>query len=574
MMVRKGVALLAPAVVLMMGAAACGGSSDNNSGGGGGGTKTGGRLIYGYETKFPGNLFPLISAGNSVATAYMEVRVLPGPTQYTPDFKVVRDPELLTADPTAETKNGKQVVTYKLNPAAVWNDGQPLDAKDFIFSWKLQKSSDPAKGGCADLISTTGYDQIETVEGSDNDHTVTVTFTKPYADWLSLFNAGIFPAHTMDKGDPKANCDEVKKGWPTAGGIPVSAGPWNIESANVDTGKQVITLTPNTKYWGAKPKLDQLIYQAIGNEAGVNVKALKSGEVQMIYPQPQLDLVKNIKALEPTVSSKISFGLSFEHLDFNTRNPALKDPVVRKAIATAIDRGDLVKATVGQFDNRASVLNSRMYVTNQPQYKANNGGLYETGDVAKAKSALEGAGYKLGQDGIYAKGGVKLSFDTITTVQNPLREQTIDVLASQLKPAGIEIKKDLDADIFEDKTKPKSLEAGGFDIALFAWVGSPFVSGNVSIYESVNGDSQGQNYTHGNDPKVDDLLAQMTQEIDPTKQADLANQADTQLWQDLFTLPLYQKPTFLAWDSSYTGIDENSTNSGPLWNSEKFARKA
>jgi glutathione transport system substrate-binding protein len=66
----------------------------------------------------------------------------------------------------------------------------------------------------------------------------------------------------------------------------------------------------------------------------------------------------------------------------------------------------------------------------------------------------------------------------------------------------------------------------------------------------------------------------MTQEIDTTKQADLANQADTQLWQNLFTLPLYQKPTFLAWDSNYTGIDENSTNSGPLWNSEKYARKA
>jgi len=571
---RKGAALLAPAVVLIMGAAACGGSSDSGNGSSNGGTKTGGRLIYGYETKFPGNLFPLISAGNSVATAYMEVRVMPSPTQYTPDFKVVRDPELLTSDPTSETKNGKQVVTYHLNPKAVWSDGQPLDAKDFIFSWKLQRSSDPADGGCADLIGTTGYDQIDSVEGSDSDKTVTITFKTPYSDWLSLYNGQLFPAHTMDKGDPKANCAVIKAGWPTAGGIPVSAGPWNIEKANVDSGKQVITLTPNKNYWGTKPKLDQLIYQAIGNEAGVNVKALKSGEVQMIYPQPQLDLVKNIKALEPNVSSKISFGLSFEHLDFNTRNAALKDVAIRKAIATAINREDLVKATVGQFDNRASVLNNRMYVTNQPQYEDTSGGAYDKADVAKAKQMIEGAGYKLGADGIYAKGGVKLSFDTITTVQNPLREQTIDVLASQLKPAGIEIRKDLDPDIFEDKSKPKSLEAGGFDIALFAWVGSPFVSGSVSIYQSVKGDSQGQNYTHGNDPKVDDLLKQMTQETDPTKQASLANQADTQLWANLFTLPLYQKPTFLAWDTNYTGIDENATNSGPLWNSEKFARKA
>jgi peptide/nickel transport system substrate-binding protein len=354
----------------------------------------------------------------------------------------------------------------------------------------------------------------------------------------------------------------------------VSGGPWQITKENVDVAKQVITLTPNPKYWGEKPKLDALIYQHIGNEAGVNVKALKSGEIQMIYPQPQLDLVKNIKALEPKITNKISFGLSFEHLDFNTRNVNLKDIAVRKAIATAIDRPGLVAATVAQFDNRAQVLNNRFYVNNQPTYKDNSGGLYDKGDVPKAKQMLEAAGYKLGPDGIYGKNGSRLSFDTITTVQNPLREQTIDVLASQLKPAGIEIRKDLDADIFEDKTKPKSLEAGGFDIALFAWVSSPFVSGNVSIYQSVKGDSQGQNYTHGSDSKVDDLMSQMTQEIDPTKQADLANQADTQLWSDMFTLSLYQKPTFLAWDSNYTGITENSTNSGPLYDSEKFARKA
>jgi peptide/nickel transport system substrate-binding protein len=572
--VRKGVALLAPAVAVMMIAAACGGSNDNGSNNSGGGTRTGGRLIYGYETAFPDNLFPLISAGNSVAIAYMEIRVLPAPTKFTPDFKIVPDLELLSTAPTAETKNGKQVVTYKLNPAAVWSDGQPIDAKDFIFSAKLQKSSDPAEGGCPDLISTTGYDQIDTVEGSENDKTVTITFAKPYADWQALFNGQLFPAHLMDKGDAKANCAELKTGWPTANGIPVSGGPWKLEKANVDSGKKTIVLTPNDKYWGAKPKLDQLIYQQIGNVADVNVKAMKSGEVQMIYPQPALDLVKNIKDLEPAVTSKITFGLSFEHLDFNTRNPALKDITVRKAIATALDRPGLVAATVAQFDNRAQVDNNRLYVNNQPQYKDNSGGLYDKGDVAKAKQMLEGVGYKLGQDGIYAKGDIKLSFDTITTVANPVREASIDVMASQLKAAGIEMRKDLDPDIFGDKAKPKSLEAGGFDIALFAWVGSPLVGGNVSIYQSVNGDSQGQNYTHGNDPKVDDLLSQMTQEIDPTKQADLANQVDTQLWQNMYTLPLYQKPQLLAWDSNYSGIDENSTNSGPLWNSEACARKA
>jgi peptide/nickel transport system substrate-binding protein len=537
------------------------------------GGQAGGRLVYGYSTAFPGNLFPLISAGNSAAVAYLEVRVLPAPTKYTPDFKIVPDLELLTAAPTTELRNGKQVVTYRLNPKAVWSDGVPIDAKDFKFSWQLQRNGSPVSG-CPDLISTLGYDQIESVTGSNRDKTVTVTFAKPYADWQSLYNSQLFPAHLMDKHNAVANCAEVKAGWPTAGGLPVSGGPWNLDKANVDAGKQTITLVRNERYWGAKPKLDQLIYQRIGTDPSTMVKALKAGEIQLAYPQPQTQLVADIKALEPDVTSKVSFGLSFEHLDFNTRNPALADVRVRKAIATAIDRPSLVAATVGQFDNRAQVDNNRMFVNNQPQYRDNSDGLYYKGDVPKARQLLESAGYRLGSDGIYAKGSTKLAFDTVTTVQNPLREHTVDVLASQLKPAGVLIRKDLDLDIFDDRTKPKSLEAGGFDIALYAWVSSPFVSGNNAIYQSVVGDAQGQNYVHGNDPKVDDLLTRMVAEIDPTKQANLANQVDTQLWTDMFTLPLYQKPTLLAWDTKYIGIDENATNSGPLWNSEAFARKA
>jgi peptide/nickel transport system substrate-binding protein len=570
--IRKGIALAAGALAVMGMAAACGGNS--SGGGGGGGSKSGGRLTYGFETAFPKNLFPLIAAGNSVAIAYMEIRVIPAPTKYTPDFKVVADRELLAADPTSEIKGGKQVVTYKINPAAQWSDKTPLDAKDFKFSWQIQKSSDVKDGGCPDLLGTTGYNQIANVEGSDNDKTVTVTFKTPYSDWLSLFNGQLFPAHLMDKGNPKANCDEIKTGWPVANGVPLSAGPWKITKENVDAAKQAIRLVPNENYWGTKPKLSELIYQHLGSEPGTNVKALKSGEVDMEYPQPQLDLVKNVKQLEPNVTSKISFGLQFEHLDMNTRKPGLDDVVVRKAIATALDRPSLVQSTVGQFDNRAQVLNNRLFVNNQPQYKDNSGGLYDHGDVAKAKTMLEQDGYKLGGDGIYAKGGTKLSYTLMTTVLNPLREQTIDVITAQLKPAGIQIKKFLNPDIFEDKSKPNSLEAHNFDMALFAWVGGPFISPNVSIYQSVKGDAQGQNYVNGNDKKVDQQLNLITSSTEPAKQADAANAADTQLWQDMFTLPLYQKPTFLAFSSKYTGIDENATNSGPLWNSETFARKS
>ena len=71
--------------------------------------------------------------------------------------------------------------------------------------------------------------------------------------------------------------------------------------------------------------------------------------------------------------------------------------------------------------------------------------------------------------------------------------------------AGFEISARPDPDIFSDATVPTSLEAGGFDIALFAWVGSPFRTATASIYQSLEaqGGIQGQNYSHGGNPEVD-----------------------------------------------------------------------
>jgi peptide/nickel transport system substrate-binding protein len=557
-----------------MTAAACGGS-DNDGGGSSGGatTKDGGQVVYGFETPMPENLFPYIAAGNSVATAYAEIRALPQPFNTMPDFTIKADTALVVGEPTTETTNGKQVVTYKINPAAVWSDGDPIDSKDFEFTYRLQKSSDPAEGGCPDLISTTGYEQMESVEGADDGKTVTVTYAKPFSDWKSMF-APLLPQHVMDKTDPKANCAAVVKGWPTADGLPVSGGPWALDKAGIDVNKKVLTLTRNEKYWGEKPKLDRLILQNIGNDPGVSVKALRNNEVQVIYPQPQLDLVKNIKDLEPTITSKTNFGLSFEHLDFNTKDELLGQKEVRQAIAYALNRPDIVAKTVGQFDSRAQVLNNRYFVNNQPEYEDTSGGLYDKQEVAKAQALLEGAGFAKGADGIYAKGGKRLSFELMTTQANPLRSNTIDVIKAQLKAVGIEINKFLNPDIFAGKEKPRSLEGGEYQIALFAWVSSPYVSGNQSIYATPRGANIGQNYTRAGNPRVDALFPQINAATDQQKIKELGNEVDKILWEDLYTIPLYQKATFIAYNSNVTGVVENATNAGPLWDSTKIAKKA
>jgi len=567
---KRHAALIATGIAGAMALTACGGGS----GGGNNGSESssGGRVIYGEATDWPENLFQGISAGNATSTQNIMGRVLPGPFIVKPDFSVNFDKNLLTEEPKLSTDGGTQVNTYTISPDAVWSDGTPITADDFVFTWNSQRSADPADGGCEGVLSTNGYANISDVKGSDDGKTVTVTYAEPYSDWQALFTP-LYPAHIMANQDPVAQCTTFTTGWPIADGVPsdISGGPWQVKKENIDVGAQVIVLTPNAKWWGDKPKLDQLVVQGIGNDPTTAVQGLQNQELGVIYPQPQLDLVDQVEALKPNVTSDITFGLSFEHLDFNTQDKNLADPNVRKAFAMALDRQEIVDQTVAQFSSDAQVLNNRLYVNNQPEYKDNAPEEFKQKNTDKAKALLEQSGYTLGPDGIYThpqRGRLSIQIDT--TANNPLRQTTIEVMIPQLKEAGIEATFNANPDIFAGADKPTSLEAGGFQAALFAWVSTPFVSSNQSIYYSpANG--LGQNYTRTGTPEIDQLLASMVSEPDPTKSADLANQVDVALWDQMATLPLYQKPTFIAYQSSIQNIQDNASQAGPLWNSEQWA---
>lgn len=527
-------------------------------------------IVWGANAPFPENLFPLIGPGNSVATAQLEVQVLPGPFRMRPDLTVAHDAELLLSEPSSAMAGDRQVVTYRLRPETRWSDGQPMSDADFEFSWRIQRSSDPARGGCPDLLGTTGYDQIRSVQGKDGGKTVEVTFSPPFADWKALFNQQLFPAHWMDRGDPAANCAMIRRGWPAAEGIPVSAGPWRIDGANVDAEKKTVILTPDPAYWGRRPKVDRLIWQGFSSDAAAVVGALASGEIDVADPEPQLDLIGQLRKLEPGVRTEIGPALRFDHLDFNTRRVHLRQPAVRRAIATALDRPQLVRATVGQIDPAAQVLNNRMYVNNQPEYQATNDGRYERGDADAARRLLEGAGYTRGSDGIYLRDGRRLSLELVTTQKDRLRISTAQVIAAQLEAAGIEVRIYPNPNIFGGRNKFASLESGQFDMALFAWISAPFVSGNRDTYETPRGGSGSQNYTGAGNSRVDKLFRDLVAEIDPGTFAAVANQIDRLLWADLYTIPLFQRQAVISYNADIVNIGYNATHVGLAWNSSDW----
>src|SRR5215216_1724016 len=407
-------------------AAACGGGGDEGGGtsGGGGAVKQGGTLNYAADQE-PTGFNNNTSSDNGTSVANIVINTMPVAFHLTPDFKVVMNEDLL--DSAEQTSEDPQTIVYKIKQEAVWSDGTPVSADDFIYLWKNQNGTIKDN----DVSGTTGYDQIQSVEGSDNGKTVTVVYKTPFSDWKSVFASGTFilPAHYMEKqpGGWNNGLDKNPEKIP-------SAGWFKIENW---TQGQSLTMVRNDKYWGKKSNLDSVVVRFLP-ESTTQPAALQNNEVDLIYPQPQLDQVQQVKTL-PDVTSQINFGPTFEHFDFNFKTPGLDDLAVRRAIATVTNIEELVNRTVKQFSDQAKPLGNRLWLTGQKYYQ-DHFGQYGKGDVAAATKLLEEAGYTKGADGIYTKGGKKLSVRFSTTAGNKLRETQGELFQAQMKQMGVEIK--------------------------------------------------------------------------------------------------------------------------------------
>jgi peptide/nickel transport system substrate-binding protein len=551
----RTVRLAALLVGLAMVAAACGGGDDGGGGDTSGGTsevQPGGTLSYAADQE-PTGFNNNTTKDNSTAVANATIQMFPVAFHLTPDFKVVMNTDLL--DSAEQTKDDPQTIVYKIKQNAIWSDDTPVSADDFIYLWKNSNGSIKSN----DVAATTGYDQMESVTGTDNGKTVTVVFKKPFSDWQSMFASGtyILPAHYMEKqpGGWNTGLDKNPEKIPSAGWLKISN--W--------TQGESLTLVRNDKYFGPKANLDSMVFRFLP-ESTTQPAAMQNNEVDLIYPQPQLDQVAQIKQL-PDVTSQINFGPSFEHLTLNFKNEHLADLKVRQALAKGLNQQELVDRTVKQFSDQAKPLGNRIYLSNQENYEDHFTADYGKGDVAAATALLEEAGYTKGSDGIYAKDGKKLSLRISTTAGNQLRETQGELFQAQMKQIGVDIKI---ANADNRKFFGEWLPAGNFDIANFAWVGGPFtISGSQGTYLT----GSGSNYGKYSNKKVDDLFAEAGSEFDKTKVAELGNQIDQQLTADMVSIPLYQKPTFIAWRTTFVNIADNSTQDGPFWNANLWGQK-
>jgi peptide/nickel transport system substrate-binding protein len=300
--------------------------------------------------------------------------------------------------------------------------------------------------------------------------------------------------------------------------------------------------------------------------------AIQNGEVDAIYPQPELDLLTTVEGYKSLgINNQLDLGLNWEHFDFNENTPALQNVALRRALFTAVDRQALINRTVGQFDPAVKPLNNRFFMPQQTQGYQDNITKYNlgNGDVAAAKKILTDAGYTGVGTALVDPSGKKVPALAMKyTVGNTIRQTECQLFAQTAQQLGVKVNVSSTDDLGATLTHADPQH--DYDIVVFAWVGAPFpTSGNAPNYIT----GAGNNFGAYSNPQVDTLLKKAVATSDPTTAASLDNQADSIISKDAYTLPLYQKPTFLAVYNKWVNIRDNATGQGPPYNAQEWGSK-
>jgi len=578
----------AVAAVVAVAAAACGsggGSSSSGSGSSGSGSggviadrntvnsatvKPGGKVTWTIE-KTVQDWNPSTSNGNTFDYVQVLNPIYPSVYIANPDYSTSLNTDLLAGEPTFTAASGStpQKVVYHIQPNAKWSDGTPISADDFVYFWQASNGTNPN----VDVATTTGYQDIASVVGSDNGKTVTATWKdgKSFPDWKSLF-WNILPAHIAKQhGDVAASFTWFDQNPPT-----VTGGPYEIAPGGVSADKSLITEVRNPDYYGAPGKLDSVVFRSI-TDSTQEPTALANGEVNGIYPQPQLDLVNRVKSI-PGVDYHVNQGLSYEHIDFNLKNTALGNATygdaLRSAMFTAFDRTGLLGRTIKQFDSDATVLNNRMLVPGQPGYQDNvtQFGL-GSGNVAKAKQDLQAAGFTGVGTALVAPDGKPVpAFNMRYTTGNALRQDMSNLFAQAMKQLGVTV--NVNGTDSLSKTLNNTDAQHSYDIIVFAWVNTPFfASASQPLFTTAQPGVPQGNYGFYSNANVDKWMAQAASSPDQATQTSALNQADAQISKDAYTLPLYQKPTMIAYQNTIGNTRDNPTSVGPTYNVQQWGFK-
>ncbi len=449
--------------------------------------------------------------------------VFNGLVRYKPGDASQFEPDLAEAIPEPEIVDGKQVWTFKLRQGVMCHPGPKTDAyeltaDDVVYS--LQKSANPERSAYAGEY--TGM----TVEKVDK-YTVKIIMDKPISPVLFLPKVSDYAGGFIVCAKAiEAMGDEAFKTHP------VGTGPFMFKSY---TPQEKVVLVANENYFRGRPKLDGVEYRYMPDATSREL-GLKTGELHVINGVSEDQWIEKIDAEEGLTVDVFGVG-EVATIHFNTTVKPLDDVRVRKAIAYAIDRDEVLALYGKRVAGKVySPVPAQFLAGGLTEEEAKSLGLDYAVDREKAKQLLAEAGYP---DGFSLK------------VVSSERESYLKIYQSmQAQLAEIGIK--LEIEVVDHPTMHKLIRQDVNPIVVYvAW------RPNADVYLTrffhsdsivVTGKKPDTNFSHYD--KIDDLIEAARVETDPEKQIELWKQAQIKILEDMVAYPLlYMNQVYARQDS-------------------------
>ncbi len=492
------------------------------------------RLVIGV-TQFPFTLHPTIES--MLAKTYVLGMARRPLTAYDAEWRLVcllcvELPTLENGGAVRETTPDGQAgvaVTFTIRPEARWGDGTPVTTRDVLFTWEVGRHPMSA------VIPKEFYRRVYRVSVAD-DHTFTLHVDRLHFDYNAVNSFDLLPAHleapVFEPAETYRNRTLYETD-PTNPGLYM--GPYVIDE--VVAGSH-IGLVRNPEWWGAPPSFERIVVRVIENTAALEANLL-SGAVDMIAGELGVTLDQAL-AFEKRHGDRFTVvyepGLVYEHVDLNLDNPILADLRVRRALLYAIDREAISRQL---FDGRQPVAHSnvnpldRMHADDVPVYAH---------DPERAAALLAEAGWGTVRRGVRVDAaGQPLALEIMTTAGNRSRELVQQVLQSQWRAQGIDVRiRNQPARVFFGETVTRRQFPA---MAMYAWISAPESVPRTTLHsESIptaDNNWSGQNTTGFRNAEVDALIDAIEVELDAVKRREMWRRLQHIYAEELPVLPLY-----------------------------------
>jgi peptide/nickel transport system substrate-binding protein len=364
-----------------------------------------------------------------------------------------------------ETSEDGKTWTFHIRQGSEWHDGKPVTAHDVEYTY--DRILEEQQGCCIDYLRL-----VDTVTATD-DYTVEITTKKPTSLLLSAL-VFILPEHIWSKIDKKES--KTFENNP-----PIGSGPFKV----VEWKKgQFVRMEAVPGYYEGDPNIDEFVYRVFNNEDAV-VQALKSGEID--FASLSANLFESLQN-EPNIGTHEANIPSFDEIGMNVGadatipdsngHPALKDVVVRQAMAHAIDKETLFDRVLrGHGEPGTTIVPS---FSTQYHYEPTEEEVFEF-DPDEANRLLDEAGYEdTDGDGVREMpgGGEPLRFRYFVRSEDNRTTAVSQFVKGWLRDIGIET----DVKALGDTKLTNVIFEGNYDIFHWGWYPDPDPDFILSIF--------------------------------------------------------------------------------------------